>query len=233
MLNDFIKDPFLGFDERSVDFLGKLKNKKYNNKKWFDKNRESYELHVKLPMRLLVDSLAQELKNIDERIFISYKSIMRINRDIRFKKDKTPYKTIYAAAFTYDRIKSPEIPLFYIHLSSDEFLFAAGQYSTDNGIIKKIRKHIYNDFDNFLSIVTDDDLIGDFGSLHGESLQRLPREYSGLTLDGEMEKYLKMKQFYVEKYFSPDVAFDPGLTDMIVHCVRSTNKLNKFFYDSL
>ncbi|MGV8017604.1 MAG: DUF2461 domain-containing protein [Ignavibacteria bacterium] len=233
MLTEFIKEPFLGFDQNSVDFLGKLKNKKYNNKKWFDKNRDTYELHVKLPMRHLIDSLAQELKNIDERIFISNKSIMRINRDIRFKKDKTPYKTVYAAAFTYDRIKSPEIPLFYIHLSSDEFLFAAGQYSTDNGIIKKIRNHIFNDFDDFLSIVTDDDLIGDFGSLHGESLHRLPREYSGLTLDGEMEKYLKMKQLYVEKYFSPDIAFDPDLTDVIVRCVRLTNKLNKFLYDSL
>lgn len=233
MLNEFINEPFLGFNEKSVEFLGKLKNKKYNNKKWFDRNRETYELHVKQPMRLLVDSLVPELKNIDERIFISYKSIMRINRDIRFKKDKTPYKTVYAAAFTYDRLKSPEIPLFYIHLSSDEFLFAAGQYSTDNGIIKKIRNHIFRDFDDFMSIVTDDDLARDFGSVHGESLQRLPREYAGLTLYGEKEKYLKMKQFYVEKYFRPDIAFDPDLTDVVAQCVRSTNNLNKFLYESL
>ncbi|MCX6164328.1 MAG: DUF2461 family protein, partial [Ignavibacteriae bacterium] len=98
MLDNFIKEPFLGFSNESLEFLKKLENKKYNNKIWFDKNREKYETYVKLPMRALIDNLTGELYKIDPSIVVNYKSIFRINRDIRFSKDKTPYKSITSAS---------------------------------------------------------------------------------------------------------------------------------------
>ena len=114
-----------------------------------------------------------------------------LNRDIRFKNDKTPYKFNYSAAFTYERIKTPEIPQFYFHLSPDEFLFASGQYSTDNNVIKKIRNRIYRERDLFLEIVNDKLLRNTFGEINGEKLINIPKEFRSETIDNEISGFLK------------------------------------------
>ncbi len=233
MLEDFIKEPFLGFDKKSVDFLNKLRNKKYNNKKWFDANRDVYENHLKYPMRTLVDNLAAELKKIDDSFFITNKSILRINRDIRFKPDKTPYKTNYAAAFTYERQKTPEIPQYYFELSYREFLFAAGQYSMEPNALKKIRRRIFEKFDEFTDIISEKKFRNKFGDVLGESLQKLPKEFSVKEISPELGKYLKMKQFYVYTTYEPEVAFGPELVDLIMEDTGITHDFTKFLFKSI
>lgn len=234
MLDLLISEPFLGFSKESLDFFLKLKNKKYNNKEWFDKHREVYEMHVKEPMRSLLNNLSAELKKVDERIVVSPKSIFRINRDIRFKKDKTPYKTHYSAAITFDRLKTPELPLFYFHLSSDEFFFAAGQYSTDNNLINKLRRNIIRKEDKFLSIIHKKDFVSTFGSVSGESLKNIPLEYRGNTkLTEETKTLIKMKQMYVSKSYKPETGLSSDLMDLIVKNISITNEFTKFLFDSI
>ena len=92
MLGELIKEPFLGFQKEALKFLKDLSNDKNNNKVWFDKNRETYEIYLKKPMRDLIDTLAIEINKIDPDIVVNYKSIFRINRDIRFQKIKCPTK---------------------------------------------------------------------------------------------------------------------------------------------
>lgn len=232
MLDNFISEPFLGFSKESINFFAKLKNTKYNNKIWFDKNRNIYEDYIKSPMRSLLDSITPELKKYDSRIVVSYKSIFRINRDIRFKKDKTPYKSHYGAALTYDRIKTPEVPQFYFHLSADEFLFASGQYSTDNAIIKNIRSRIYRSKDEFLSIIQDKVFKKNFGKVIGEKLLNIPSEYRNKEVEG-ISEFLKMKQFYVFRTYKPEVSFSGELADIIIDNIKITGEFNKFLYDSL
>ncbi|MFA5011358.1 MAG: DUF2461 domain-containing protein [Ignavibacteria bacterium] len=232
MLDTFISEPFLGFSEKALDFFSKLKKKKYNNKKWFDANRHIYEDEVKLPMRSLLDTLTPELKKYDERIVISYKSIFRINRDIRFKRDKTPYKSHYGASLTYDKIKTPEVPQFYFHISSDEFLFASGQYSSETALIKKMRKRIFQDKDLFLSIINEKNFFKHFGQINGDKLKNIPSEYKGKNTEG-ITDYLKMKQFYVFRNYSPETALSSDLADRILENIKITGEFNKFLYDSL
>jgi uncharacterized protein (TIGR02453 family) len=229
-----ISEPFLGFSKESLDFLSKLKNKRYNNKEWFDKHRQIYEDFIKMPMRSLLGNLSAELKKIDGRIVVSNKSIFRINRDIRFKKDKTPYKFNYSAAITYDRIKTPEIPQFYFHISPDEFLFAAGQYSTDTNLINKIRRNIIRNEDKFLSLIKRNDFIKLFGKVNGESLVNVPLEYRrNPDLLNETRDLIKMKQMYVFKTYSPQVGLSDELTDLILKNISVTNDFNKFLFDSI
>lgn len=234
MLDLLISEPFLGFSKESIDFFKKLKNKRYNNKEWFDKHRDIYEDFIKAPMRSLLDNLSTEIKKIDGRIVVSPKSIFRINRDIRFKKDKTPYKSHYSAAITYDRIKTPELPLFYFHLSSDEFFFAAGQYSTDNNLINKLRRNIIRNEDRFLSIIHKKDFVKTFGKVNGDKLVNVPLEYRGNTgLKEETKELIKMKQMYVFKSYKPEVGLSDGLMDLIVNNIIITNEFNKFLFDSI
>jgi len=234
MLDLLISEPFLGFSKESLEFLTKLKSKRYNNKIWFDKNRHLYEDFIKSPMRSLLDNLSPELKRIDERIVVSPKSIFRINRDIRFKKDKTPYKFNYSAAITYDRIKTPEIPQFYFHISPDEFLFAAGQYSTDNNLINKIRRNIVRNEDKFLSIIHKKDFVKSFGKVNGEALVNVPMEYrSNSDILEETKEIIKKKQMYVFKTYSPEVGLNDELINLILNNISITNEFNKFLYDSI
>ncbi len=233
MLDNFISEPFLGFTKETLQFFSKLKNKKYNNKIWFDSHREIYENQIKLPMRSLLDTIAPELKKYDPRIVISYKSIFRINRDIRFKKDKTPYKSLYGAALTYDKIKTPEVPQFYFHLSSEEFLFASGQYSTDAAMIKKMRSRIYKESETFLSMVNEKSFRENFGEVQGERLKNVPAEYKGKEYDEEIEEYLKLKQFYVFRTYSPEIALSDELAEIIIENIKITGEFNKFLNDSV
>jgi uncharacterized protein (TIGR02453 family) len=236
MLDNLIKEPFLGFSKESLAFLKKLEDKKCNNKLWFDKNRDLYENYIKLPMRALIDSLAGELFKIDPSIVVSYKSIFRINRDIRFSNDKTPYKNMSSASFCFNTIKKPEIPQFYFHLSPVEFLFAGGQYSLDNNKLKKIRKKIYDDFDYFKKIITEKYFVKEYKNICGDKLKNLPRGYDNLKFDKKNElliELIKMKQYYAFKTYKPEVAFNPELVNLIISNIRLTYNFTKFLNDAL
>jgi len=230
MLNELIKEPFLGFDVEALNFLGKLKNKKFNNKIWFDKNRSTYELYLKNPMRKLVNDLSLDLKNIDEDMFISEKSIFRINRDIRFSKDKTPYKTNYAAGYSYGSIRKTDTSHFYFHITKDEFLFAAGQYSKDPLSIKRIRNKIFKNFDEFMGIINEKSFITSFNKIYGDSLVNLPKEYSGKNINEEMVPFLKLKQFYVYRTYDPKIILTGEIKDIILKNTAITNNFNKFLF---
>ncbi len=236
MLDNLIKEPFLGFSKESLDFLKKLENKNCNNKNWFDKNRDYYEKYIKSPMRALIDNLAVELFKIDYSIVINYNSIFRINRDIRFSKDKTPYKTMTSASFCFNTIKKPELPMFYFHLSPSEFLFAAGQYSSDPDKIKKIRKHIFNNFDYFKKIITEKHFIKSYKKIFGDKLINLPRGYEFLKSSNKNEliiELLKMKQYYVYKTYKPEIAFNTEIINLIIYNIKLTYDFTKFLNNAL
>jgi uncharacterized protein (TIGR02453 family) len=231
-LDDLIQEPFTGFSKETLEFLVKLKNPKNNNKVWFDKHRGIYESYVKEPMRLLIHTLSVEMKKLDDRIVITNKSIFRINRDIRFKKDKTPYKSHYAAAFTFDVIKNPEIPQFYFHINSDEFLFAAGQYSTDAGIMGRIKKQIFHRKEEFIEIINGRKLLKYFGGVQGDKYEKLPGKYSYGKDDDKLKNIFMMKNMYVYRTYPPDISLDSGLADFIIDDVRTTYDFNKFLFYS-
>ncbi|MBX7043423.1 MAG: DUF2461 domain-containing protein [Ignavibacteria bacterium] len=236
MLGDLLRETFPGFDKEALRFLKDLKSPSKNNKEWFDRNRERYETFIKEPMKHLVDTLAGEIMKTDPDIVVNYKSIFRINRDIRFSKVKTPYKTISSAAFAFGRVKSAEIPQFYFHFSSDEFLFASGQYSMDPDLLKKIRKHIAENFDEYESIVKDRRFRSKYGDVQGEALTRLPKEFSaagGGSMKPALQKALMMKQYYVFETEKPEVVLSEKIVKRITDGIELTYDFTKFLTDAI
>ena len=236
MLNELLKQPFSGFTNESLKFLKSLSDPKNNNKQWFDVHRDEYESFLKLPMRNLIDDLSIQIKKIDTDIVVNYKSIFRINRDIRFSKDKIPYKNQYSAAFAFNTVKSAEIPQFYFHFSKDEFLFAAGQYSTDNVYAGKIRKAIVDDYKKFKGIIDDKVFKKEFGSVEGIKLSRLPKgfeNYNEMKYDKLLFEFLKMKQFYVYKTYKPSVVLSEEITEIIISGIKKSYKFTKFLHNAV
>jgi len=233
MLGELIKEPFLGFQKEALKFLKDLSNDKNNNKVWFDKNRETYEIYLKKPMRDLIDTLAIEINKIDPEIVVNYKSIFRINRDIRFSKNKMPYKNLYSAAFAFGRIKSAEIPQFYFHFDPNELIFSTGQYSMDPDNLKKIRAAIYGKFREYKSIVTEKQFTHNYKEVRGEKLTKLPKGYENTEIDKSdklLIQALKMKQFYVFKSYKPDVILNEKLADIIIDNIKRSYDFNKFLF---
>lgn len=236
MLGDLLRETFPGFDKEALKFLKDLKSPSKNNKEWFDRNRERYETFLKEPMKHLIDTLADEIKKTDPDIVVNYKSIFRINRDIRFSKIKTPYKTVSSAAFAFGMVKSAEIPQFYFHFSSDEFLLASGQYSMDQDHLKRIRRHIAENFDEYESIVKNSRFKRRYGDVQGESLSRLPKEFAatgGRELKPAMEKALMMKQYYVFETDKPEVVLNEKIVKRITDGIELTYDFTKFLTEAI
>ncbi len=237
MLAELIKEPFLGFQPDALKFLKQLRLPKNNNTAWFAKNRERYEYGLKKPMRDLIDSLAMEIGKIDKSIVVNYRSIFRINKDIRFSKDKSPYKTHMSAAFAFEKVKSWEIAQFYFHIKPEEFMIFGGQYTPENDYLKKFRALIYRDPESFEEIIHNKAFKKAFGELQGESFPKLPKEYTVEEIYSKYEstkeaeeliKLLKMKQIYVEKTYPVEIIFDDRIIDVIMENIKILHPFVKY-----
>ena len=117
---------------------------KNNNKEWFDANRSIYEEEVKKPFRKLVEDLTEKLaKDLPEINREVSKSIFRINRDIRFSLDKSPYKNHLGAVFSRTGTKDLDYPGYYMHFGADEIMVGGGKYQVDKEQLAKIRQEIF------------------------------------------------------------------------------------------
>lgn len=177
-----------------MEFLKRLK--KNNNRPWFQKHKQEYEDHVRFPMQCLIATLARELRDdIPEMDFNPKRSIFRIYRDVRFSKNKAPYKTNVAASFQPRGAGSGiELPGLYVGIEPGEIFVGGGLYLPCGIQLKAIRKAIAERPEEFCAVVEDRRFSKRFGTIMGEKLQKAPL---GFPKDHPMIEYLKLKQFYV------------------------------------
>jgi uncharacterized protein (TIGR02453 family) len=159
--------------EPVLDFLRDLKG--HNNKAWFDANRPAYE-DAKGHFEALVDELVVRLGKIEDlHGVIAKDSVMRIFRDVRFSKDKSPYRTSMAAAIGPGGRKSARLQ-YYIHIEPDgASMIAGGMHMPESGQLTRFRDTIGRDATRFKGIVNAPEFKRYFGSLEGEKLKSAPR----------------------------------------------------------
>ena len=136
-----------------LDFLAQLDRN--NNREWFQLNKKLYD-EAKAEVESFVDSMIQDLAKFDDTVrFVEAKECMfRIFRDVRFGKDKSPYKINMGAWITRAGRKSPG-PGYYIHLQPGGSFLAAGVYMPEPEQLKKIRNEIYYNITEFKSILSE------------------------------------------------------------------------------
>src|SRR5712691_7865163 len=128
----------------AFEFLKELRA--HNNRDWFQAHKEQYEKQVREPFLRLIADLAPGLKKIDSSFVADPSpnggSMMRIYRDIRFSKDKSPYKTYVAAHFWQAKGKEGTAPAYYLHLEPGASSIGGGIWQPEPSALKRIRDEI-------------------------------------------------------------------------------------------
>ena len=222
--------PFDGFPREGIDFLKRLKRN--NNRLWFEKHKEGYESSVKIPMQSLIASLHPHFQRFAPEFDINPKrSLFRIYRDVRFSKDKTPYKTHAAAHFVLrGKPKGVEGSGYYLHIEPGEVYIGGGIYMPDNDQLKKIRSAIAGHSDQFLSIVRLPRFRKIFGKLEGEKLQRVPKGYEP---DHPMAEWLKYKQFFVWIEWPESKCLNESFVTEVAEVYKAATPLVRFLNEAM
>lgn len=200
--------------------------KRNNNKAWFDENREWYETEVKMPFTVFVEEMIARLRAEDSTLNISAKeAIFRLNRDIRFSKDKTPYKTHMAANISAAGRASHEEPGFYFQFGPDQVMIAGGAYMVENESLYKIRQAIVKNLTEFDSLLKEKSFKQKYGTLQGEQNKVLPAEFKeGVS----KQPLLANKQFYYMVELEAATIFKKNLPEFVMQYYHAGKAMNDF-----
>jgi uncharacterized protein (TIGR02453 family) len=162
-----------------------------NNREWFQENKDFYESAVKRPLLSFIESFAPALAGITKNFRADSRSIFRIYRDVRFSKDKRPYKTHAAAHFRHNAGKDVHAPGFYLHIEPGSVFAGGGVWQPSPDALLRIRKQIASNPREWRTIIEAPDF-QDHCELHGSSLKRPPR---GFDPEHPLIEDLKRKDF--------------------------------------
>ncbi len=224
-----IYPPFVGFPKEGIKFLRSLK--KNNNREWFAKHKTEYEEFVKLPFQSLIAALKPPLEKIMPEIDIHPKrNVFRIYRDIRFSKNKQPYKTHAAAVFHVRGHKWEDSAGYYVHIEPGQIYVGGGLYMPNGDQLKKIRAAIAEKEEEFRSIMESPNFKKTFGTLEGEKLQRAP---VGYPVDHPMIEWLKFKSFYAGVDWDEKECYSAKFVDNVIGIYEKLIPLIKFLNEAV
>ncbi len=220
--------PFEGFRPESMAFFRELDN--HQNKEWFAANKARYEQFVRGPLQSLVADVSAQLKKAKLPLYGDpHRSLFRINRDIRFSKDKRPYQTHASAALTRDGEKhSPGV--LYIHIDPAGSFVAAGFYCPEPQTLLAMRQGLVANPSGWgkveralvkaeLPLATD------------EALVRVPRGFEDAP--EKLAAVLKLKNWVVRRELTATDISRPSLVDQIVTLASDAKPLLNFGWDAL
>jgi len=213
----------------SMKFLDDLK--KNNNRDWFLANKSRYESYKKEYYRLVQDFL-DEMKPKDHTLDpLEVKNcVFRVNRDIRFSKDKSPYKT-HMGVWMSAGSKNTNLSGYYIHIESGASFIAAGLYWPDAPDLKKVRKEIAFFYDELEDIVNDENFKTVFGELDRDNvLKTSPKDFEK---DHPAIEFLKLKSFTASAKIDDKSLLDPDFVKKTAAKLIALKPLNKFLNRAL
>ena len=211
----------------TISFLKSLK--KNNNKPWFDNNREKY-LDAKNNFEQFVKELLKKMILIDEDMKgLSAKNCcFRINRDIRFSKNKTPYKINMSAYFSKGGKKSIYAG-YYFHLQPEGNSFVGGGlWHPEATELKKIRQEIDYCFPEFKKLINAPSFKKNYGELQKDESQMLVNVPKGYDKENPATDFLKMKSFVATKNIPDADLLSPKLGNEIIQSFKALLPLVKF-----
>jgi len=207
----------------TLEFLHLLKEN--NNREWFNENKHHY-LEAREQFIAVVDELIEGITRFDPAIRgnTGKDAVYRIYRDVRFSKDKSPYKGYFSAYIAPGGRKS-NLAGYYIHFEPDGCLAGGGLHCPKNDELKEIRFEIYNHVDEFGRIIGSRDFERLFGELWGEKLKRPPK---GFPKEFPQIEWLKYKKYLMLHRFPESKTEDEHFVNYVLNVFQKMKPLNDF-----
>jgi uncharacterized protein (TIGR02453 family) len=213
--------------ENTLQFFRELREN--NHKAWFDENRHRYE-EVKKDYHRLIGEILLKMQNFDKSLsHLQVKDCtFRINRDIRFSKDKTPYKT-HLSIIMSPYGKRMEFAAYYVHLDEQAGSFAGGGiYMPGSEALKKIRAEISGFYEDLEDILKSKDFAKTFHGLDSDENLVLTRPPKGYDAGHPAIELLKFKSFTATKPLDNKLLTDPNGVEAVIGILKKIKPLNDF-----
>lgn len=192
-----------------LQFLSYLKEN--NNREWFEAHRNDYN-RTRETMKTFCDTLAEALRSHDQVLPPKY---FRIHRDLRFSKDKTPYKPHFAASFAREgaHLRGG----YYLRIRPGESFVACGFWSPNKEDLHRVRKELEANATEFREVVNRPTLKKSWGGLTGELLKTAPKGFDREHPDIDL---IRLKQFIFVRSFSDSEVLATGFLGTVDRCYR-------------
>jgi uncharacterized protein (TIGR02453 family) len=226
---------FMGFRPEAIQFLVDLTEN--NDRAWFQPRKGDYERLLKEPLEALIATLAERFaaRGIPLRADPS-KSPFRIYRDVRFSKDKSPYKTNLGASFPWlgdgtvagdSRSHTTNVHSSggYFHLSPGEIFVGGGIWHPERPWLEAFRRRVIDEPARIRKLVDEPEFKATFGSIGGDSLVRVP---TGFPPDHAEAELLKLKDVTFGRRLSDAEALSPRLPDVICDCFEAAMPVMRY-----
>jgi uncharacterized protein (TIGR02453 family) len=219
------------FSRATYDFLRELELN--NRRDWFNANKNRYEEHVKAPALKFVADVAPHLEKISPYFKADARpvggSLFRIYRDVRFSKDKSPYKTFIGIRFPHVTSKDVHGPGFYVHIDLDGTFMACGIWRPDSGSLKKIRAAIDREPARWKRAKGAKSFREHY-ELSGDSLKRAP---AGVDSDHLLIEDLRRKDFIGVSKLNQRTVTGPNFVAEFTARCRAAKPFQRFLCDAL
>ena len=218
--------------DTTLAFLRELKDN--NQKIWFTEHKNAYQQAYGEMLETVIQLLVA-ISEFDQDIALSgldpKSCIMRINRDIRFSKDKSPYKSNFFSFINKGGRKSPWGG-YYLHLEPGGTFAGGGIYMPEPAVLEHTRRNIDAHFEQWQSIIAEKEFTLNFpeGVLPSGKLVRPPKGYESTNPAIE---YLKFKGYYTQQFFTDDEVTDPGFVAQLAEAFRAVQPLVCFLNRAL
>jgi len=211
-----------------LSFLSQLKEN--NNREWFNDNKKLYE-EARSEFERFINLLILKIKEFDSEIDVNGAKdcMFRIYKDVRFSKDKSPYKTNMGAYIAKGGRKS-ELAGYYMHVEPGGSFAGGGIYCPQPAILKKIREDIYIRPENLKAIINNKTYKETFPELYGDRLKTIPKGYPKDFKDAEL---LKFKDYTVIKGLSDNDILNNTLADKVITIFKTQKPFNDYLNNAV
>jgi uncharacterized protein (TIGR02453 family) len=216
----------------TIHFLKQLN--KNNNKPWFDANRKIYEA-AKADFASFIQQVIDQYGKTDPSVshLAAKECMFRINRDVRFSKDKSPYKNNFVASIEKGGKKAVSSAGYYFHLQPGQAFTGGGIWMPQAEDLKKVRQEIDYNLTDFKKIIAAKAFKTVYGNLSQEAEYKLSRVPKGYEADNPAAEYIKLKSFIAMVRIDDSILTSKDLIKKTIGAFNALRPLIEFINTSI
>jgi uncharacterized protein (TIGR02453 family) len=222
---------FSHFEPSLLHFLNDLT--KNNDRAWFNDHKQDYEDKVRSPALAFIEAMEPWIRMVSPHYEASAKkvggSLMRVYKDVRFSKDKAPFKTNVGIQFRHEVGKDVHAPGFYLHIAHDEIFLGVGTWHPQPDALKTIRDHIVAKPGPYEDAIHHGPFT-EYYELVGDSLSRAPKGYD---VNHPLINEIKRKDFIALCPLQVQDLYQPGFCELVASRFGRAQPLQKFLCEAL